>query len=103
MPLGIALLASQYVGKDNLLKKMLGSQLALPDVVWRNLSFGWSGGFFLAGSINLIVAYQFSLDFWVSYKLIGGFALTLAYIIITMIYLYRGGYLKEDNQEVSKQ
>ena len=75
-----ALLASQWFGGDNLLKKLLGDQVPLPDHVWRNLNFGWSLGFFVAGVLNLVVAYFFSLDFWVSYKLIGGFAITLIYI-----------------------
>ena len=29
-------------------------------------------GFFIAGALNLIVAYNFSLDFWMAYKLVGG-------------------------------
>jgi len=95
----VALLVSGMIGKENLLQKMLGEQLKLPDDVWRNLTYGWSFGFFLAGSLNLVVAYNFSMDFWVSYKLIGGFAITLVYIIITMIYLIRGGHISETVSE----
>ena len=89
----VVLLSSQYFTKENLLSKMLGEQIKLPLHVWKNLTFGWSGGFFLAGALNLVVAYNFSMDFWVSYKLIGGFAISLIYVIITMIYLAKGGYL----------
>lgn len=91
-----ALLASEFLTRDNLLKKMLGEHLPLPDHVWRNLGFGWSAGFFLAGALNLVVAYLFNTDFWVTYKLVGGFALTLSYMIITMIYLVKGGYIQEE-------
>ena len=91
----VALLASQYFGSENLIKKLLGSQLDLPNHAWRNLNFGWSAGFFLAGVLNLAVAYSFTMDFWVTYKLVGGFGITLTYIIITVIYLVRGGYLKD--------
>lgn len=89
------LLASQFLGKDNLLKKMLGTQLRLPDSVWLRLNLGWSLGFFIAGALNLVVAFNFSLAFWVSYKLIGGFAITLGYIVLTLIYLSSGGYLQD--------
>ncbi len=89
------LLASQFLGKDNLLKKMLGTQLRLPDSVWLRLNLGWSLGFFIAGALNLVVAFNFSLAFWVSYKLIGGFAITLSYIVLTLIYLSSGGYLQD--------
>lgn len=92
----IGLAGSYFVGKQSILQRILGAQLTLPDHVWRNLTFGWSAGFFIAGVLNLIVAYQFSLDFWVSYKLIGGFAITLIYLVITMVYLIRGGYIRED-------
>lgn len=89
------LVVSQYAGKDNLIKKMLSEQLDLPDSVWRNLNLGWALGFFVAGVLNLVVAYNFSLAFWVSYKLIGGITITLIYMIITVIYLFKGGYLHE--------
>jgi intracellular septation protein len=89
------LLASQFLGKDNLLKKMLGAQLRLPDSVWLRLNLGWSLGFFIAGALNLVVAFNFSLAFWVSYKLIGGFAITLSYIVLTLISLSSGGHLQD--------
>lgn len=95
------LLLSQFVSKDNLLKKLLGEHLVLPDHVWRNLAFGWSFGFFLAGALNLAVAYWFSTDFWVTYKLVGGIAITLTYMIITMVYLVKGGYIEEEEPDDS--
>lgn len=92
----IALASSQIFGKENFIKKMLSDQIQLPDHVWRNLSYGWSFGFVIAGALNLLVAYNFDLDFWVTYKLVGGFAITLIYMVITMIYLVKGGYMDED-------
>ncbi len=91
----VTLLGSQILGRENLLKKMLGEQLALPDMVWRNLTLGWSLGFFIAGALNLVVAYSFSLDFWVTYKLVGGFVITLIYMAITFLYLIKGGFVDE--------
>ncbi len=91
----VALLGTQLLGKQNLLQRLLGGQLQLPDKVWTRLALGWACGFFLAGALNLLVAYQYSTDFWVTYKLVGGIGLTLFYIIITMVYLAKGGYIKE--------
>jgi intracellular septation protein len=93
--LAASLVGSHFVGKNNLMKQMLGSQLTLVDEVWVRLNFGWACGFFLAGVLNLVVAYNFSMDFWVSYKLIGGFALTLLYVVLTMAYLAHKGFLTE--------
>ncbi|MBQ61908.1 MAG: septation protein [Gammaproteobacteria bacterium] len=92
----VALLMSQLISGDNLIKKMLSEQLTLPDLVWRNLALGWSLGFFLAGGLNLVIAYNFSLDFWVTYKLVGGIAISLIYMIVTMVYLIKGGYIQDD-------
>jgi intracellular septation protein len=89
------LVASQFLGQRNAIERMLGGQLTLPSRTWRTLNFGWAGGFFVAGVLNLIVAYNFSEAFWVNYKLIGGFAITLIYLIITYAYLAWGGHLTE--------
>ena len=98
-----SLLASQFASRENLIKKMLSEQLTLPDSVWRNLNLGWAAGFFIAGVLNLLVAYNFSLEFWVSYKLVGGVAITLVYMIATIIYLAKGGYLNDTDQQAKQQ
>ena len=91
--LGLSLIASEYFGKHNLLKRLLGAQLELPDAIWTRLNLGWAAGFLFAAALNLVVAYSFSMAFWVTYKLVGGFALTLAYVIATLAYLGSKGLL----------
>jgi intracellular septation protein len=95
--LAIALVGSWLIAKTHLIKKMLGKALILPDPVWTTLTYGWSGGFFLAGGINLWVAYSFSMDTWVTFKLVGLMLINIAYVGITLAYLYNKGHLKEDN------
>ncbi len=90
-----ALWGSLVLVKTNLLKKMMGAQLDMPDTAWRHLNHGWALGFFIAGVLRLVVAYNFSLDFWVSYKLFGGMGLTIFYMVCTVVYLIKGGYLAE--------
>ncbi len=79
----------------NPLRSLLGGQLQLPDHAWHVLSIGWGIGFFVEGALNLVVAYQFSEAFWVGYKLWGGLALTALFVLLTVVYLLRGGYLQE--------
>lgn len=95
------LVGSHFFSKKNALHRMLGAQMTLHDHVWTRLNFGWAAGFFFAGALNLVVAYNFSLDFWVSYKLIGGFALTFLYILITIGYLAAKGYLQEPDSDAA--
>ena len=91
------LIGSHFIGQHNILKRLLGKQLSLTEEIWMKLNFGWAFGFFFAGALNLVVAYNFSMEFWVSYKLIGGFALTLLYILITVAYLASKGFMNEDS------
>lgn len=100
----VSLIASHFIGQRNLIEHLFGKQLTLIEEVWVKLNFGWAFGFFLAGALNLVVAYNFSMEVWVSYKLIGGFALTFTYILITMVYLARKGLLPGNTEglEVEK-
>jgi intracellular septation protein len=97
-----ALFGSHYFSKCNLVERMLGKQLSLPRPAWTRLNFGWAAGFFIAGALNLYVARNFSEAFWVNYKLIGGVAITLIYVLITAAYLGLSGYLSEAVRDPSK-
>ena len=97
-----ALLGSHFFARENLLQRVLGGQLSLPAFVWSRLNFGWSFGFLLAGALNLYVARNYSEAFWVNYKLIGGVAITLIYMLITIGYLAMNGYLNDAVREPSK-
>jgi intracellular septation protein len=95
--LACGLAGSQFLGERNLIERMLGEQMPLPRHVWRTLAWGWTFAFFLAGALNLVVAYNFSEEFWVNYKLFGGLGLTFLYVIITVVYLARSGHLEEED------
>lgn len=94
-----AMAGSQFLGDRNLLERLLGEQLELPPAAWRHLAWGWSFGFFLAGALNLLVAWNFSEEFWVNYKLFGGFGLTFLYVLVTVVYLVRAGHVRDDEDE----
>lgn len=95
--LALSLFGSHFVGEQTLVQRLLGRQLDLPQPVWARLNFGWACGFTLAALLNLWVAYNFSIDVWVTYKLVGGFALTLTYIIATVVYLAYKGFLRDEH------
>ncbi len=88
-----AVLLGGHLMRSNPIQKLLGGKLELPQPVWTRLNLGWAAGFAFAGALNLMVAYNFSMEFWVVYKLVGGFALTLGYIVTTLVYLHRLGLL----------
>jgi intracellular septation protein len=65
----------------NLLRALLGPQLELPDAAWRRLNLSWIGFFAFMGAANLFVAYNFSTDAWVNFKLFGGIGLMLLFLL----------------------
>ncbi|MCH2097020.1 MAG: septation protein IspZ [Pseudomonadales bacterium] len=96
--LACAVGGSTFIGERNLIERLLGAELTLPASAWRTLAWGWTGAFFLSGALNLVVAYNFSEAFWVNYKLFGGLALTFTYVVISVVYLARSGYLAEQQE-----
>lgn len=79
--------ASAMVWKKNLIRSMLGAQMQLPESGWRRLNWSWVAFFAAMGVINLWVAYNFSTDTWVSFKLFGGMGLMLLFVIAQGVFL----------------
>jgi intracellular septation protein len=86
------LLIGQAVFRKNLLKTLMGSQLELPDPVWRVANWSWVVFFALMGAVNLWVAFNFDTSTWVNYKLFGGMGLMILFILGQAVYL--GRYMK---------
>jgi intracellular septation protein len=82
-----ALVAGRLLWRRNFVRTLLGQQIELPDPVWDKLLWIWSGFFALLAAANLFVAYRFSTDTWVNFKLFGLMGLTLAFVIGIGIWL----------------
>jgi intracellular septation protein len=85
--MGGALLVGQLVFRKNGIKSLMGSQMALPDPVWRIVNFSWVGFFTVMGFLNLWVAFNFSTSTWVNFKLFGGLGLMMVFVLVQAIYL----------------
>ena len=77
--------ASQFIGDKNLMERTLGSQIHLPKPVWTRLNLLWVGNFIIVGALNLVVAYAYSEEIWVSYKLYSAIGFTLLLTILTAL------------------
>jgi intracellular septation protein len=87
--MGLALwLTPLFTGK-NLLKALLGEQMQLPTRIWHRLNFAWVAFFAMMGLLNLWVAYTFSTDTWVNFKLFGGIGLMLLFTLAQGVVLSR--------------
>jgi intracellular septation protein len=77
----VILLISDLLLNKNLMRKMLQEKIALPLHVWRRFNLSWSLFFAVLGFINLYVAFNYSTDAWVNFKLFGFTGLMLVFIL----------------------
>jgi len=65
----------------NVIKSMMGAQVELPDLIWGRLNASWGIFFVFMGIANLVVAFNFSTETWVNFKLFGVMGLMLVFVI----------------------
>ncbi|MCH9639886.1 MAG: septation protein A [Betaproteobacteria bacterium] len=82
----VLFISSSFFRKD-LIRIMLEKQIKLPQFVWNKLKQSWIVFFVFMGCINLYVAYGFSVDTWVTFKLFGSTALMLVFVVSQVLML----------------
>ncbi|MDB5840242.1 MAG: septation protein [Herminiimonas sp.] len=88
-----ALIAGQFVFQKNFIRVMMAKQFSLPDMIWDRLNLAWAGFFAAMGVVNLFVAYNFSTNAWVNFKLFGFTGLMFAFVICQSLILSK--YMKD--------
>ena len=79
------LIYGRIKGKGYIKKVFVG--LEMPENIWDNLEKACLYFLVLIGFINLFVAYTFSMDIWVDFKLFGLLGLTLLFTIGVGFYI----------------
>ncbi|MCW5626446.1 MAG: septation protein A [Burkholderiales bacterium] len=91
------LLGARLLFRKNLMQAMMGKQLELPESVWSGVNLSWAGFFLVMGALNLLVAFNFSEQTWVTFKLFGGMGLMLVFAIGQGLILSR--YMPDHEEE----
>jgi intracellular septation protein len=92
----LVFLVSQWVFGSNMVKRLLGEQVQLPEAIWRRLNVSWVVFFGAMGLLNLWVAYHFELSTWVDFKVFGATGLMLTFFIAQGLYI--GKYLPPEGE-----
>jgi intracellular septation protein len=79
--------ATMFFGERTLIERMLGENVQLERSLWRKLNIAWATFFLAVGGINLYVAYSFSTNVWVNFKLFGVLGLTLVFGLLQAVWL----------------
>jgi len=70
----------------------------LPEAIWTRLAIAWGVFFLFMGTLNLWVAYHFSTEAWVNFKLFGGMGLILAFVLGQALWLSK--YVQDEPVKV---
>ncbi|MGC7402681.1 septation protein A [Pandoraea pneumonica] len=91
----VTLFVAELMFDKNLIRAMMEKQMALPENLWRSVNFSWALFFLAMGALNLVIAYQFTTDVWVNFKLFGGMGLMVVFIVVQSLWLAK--YIKQDD------
>ncbi len=91
------LLLAHALFKKNLIRAMMREQLTLPEPIWARLNASWAAFFTLMGAANLYVAFNYSTETWVNFKLFGFMGLMLAFVVLQGLML--GKYMVNDEDK----
>ncbi|HAT50295.1 MAG: septation protein IspZ [Nitrospirae bacterium] len=88
--LAVAFLGSHVVGGGKvLIRRLMENNVTLPDAIWIRLNLAWVVFFLLSGAMNLYVAWSFSEEIWVRFKLFGLMGLTIIFALLQGAYMIR--------------
>jgi intracellular septation protein len=89
---GALLISAQFFNK-NWIQVLMGKQITLKPksshTVWQHLNLAWSAFFFFMGALNLYIAFEYSEETWVNFKLFGSTGLLVGFVIIQGVWLSR--------------
>ena len=78
-------------------QELLPDEIEMPKHAWTRVTFVSTCHFFMVGAVNLYVAYNFSMDTWVSFKLWSAVLFTILWVGVIGVII--GPYLREDLKE----
>lgn len=86
---------AQCFFNKNPIRSLMEKQISLPDPVWSKLNMAWAMLFLGLGFLNLYVAYHFSQDIWVDFKLFGITGIMFVFILLQTVFISK--YLPKDD------
>lgn len=91
------LITGRYVFKKNFIQAMLQKQITVPQNIWERLNIIWAVFFAAVGFTNLYIAYNFSTNVWVNFKLFGILGFMLVFVVLQSLML--APYIRETEEK----
>ena len=91
---------SEVFYRKNLIRVLMRAQeITMPEIAWRTINWSWVGFFAVMGVLNLYVAFNYTTDAWVTFKLFGGMGMMLVFVVLQALYMSRYIVEKEGSGE----
>lgn len=102
----VVFLGSFWVGDQPLVQRFFGlvEGMSLGKITraqWNKLNFVWVLFFVTAGLLNIFVAYNFSQETWVKFKVFGLMALTFVFMLLQTLWI--ANLIGDDNIEETEE
>lgn len=85
----LVFLGSSLFTYKPVIQRMMEGNIQVPAPIWIRLNYAWVLFFLAMGALNLYVAYYYSTDTWVNFKLFGGAFCTIVFVVVQALYLSR--------------
>ena len=95
----LALLLAPVLFKKNLMRAFLQEKMPLPEHLWGRVNAAWGLFFAALGCINLYVAFNYTTDVWVNFKLFGTTGMMLIFVLAQAALLSK--YIEPEHKEKS--
>ena len=94
------LLISNLFFKKNFIKQMMGHMIEAPTPIWNKLNFAWIIFLVSLGFLNLYVAFHYTANTWVNFKLFGVTSIMFVFFIAQTLALKNYLVAPDENQNI---
>jgi intracellular septation protein len=95
------LLVSKLFFNKNFIQQLMGKMLNPPVATWTKLNFIWAIFLIALGFLNLYVAFNYSLNTWVNFKLFGVTSMMFLFVVAQVVAL-RKYVIEQIEEDTSK-
>jgi intracellular septation protein len=86
--------------KGNPIAMMMKGQVVMPVPAWNKLLYAWVIFFIAMAIVNIYVAYSYSTEIWVDFKLFGSLGATIVFVLLQGFYISK--HMQQPSTEINQ-
>ena len=93
---------SLWIGDKPIAQRMFAKVGQLSDQQWISLNIVWAVFFAAVGALNIFIAYGYSEEFWVNFKVFGLTAITFVFVIAQAVWMSKFMHAADSDNNVNE-